>query len=76
MLVLRKMEVMPMIRRGLKGSVLALAVIAMALATRLWMIDFFAADACQDRGGSYHYDVGECSLTRNYAGDVPSLWPF
>jgi|TARA_R100000049_G_scaffold4631_1_gene10701 hypothetical protein len=70
------MEVMPMIRRGLKGSVLALAVIAMALATRLWMIDFFAADACQDRGGSYHYDVGECSLTRNYAGDVPSLWPF
>lgn len=38
--------------------------------------DFFAADACLDRGGSYHYDRQACSFTDNYRGEVPSLWPF
>ena len=25
-------------------------------------------DACLDAGGSWHYDVGECSLTETYEG--------
>ncbi|GAB5348923.1 hypothetical protein [Alteriqipengyuania sp. 357] len=38
--------------------------------------DFWAADTCVDRGGSYHYDRHECSFTDNYQGEVPPLWPF
>ncbi|WP_139020323.1 hypothetical protein [Citromicrobium sp. JLT1363] len=53
----------------------ALAAPVIAYLGYLNAIDFWAADACLDRGGSYHYDLGECSFTENYRGDVPSLWP-
>ncbi|MEL7682125.1 hypothetical protein AAG602_13250 [Citromicrobium bathyomarinum] len=37
---------------------------------------FWAADACLDRGGSYHYDRHGCSFDESHRGEVPSLWPF
>jgi len=29
---------------------------------------FIDIDHCLDRGGSWHYDVNECSMTENYRG--------
>jgi len=29
---------------------------------------FLDIDSCLDRGGSWHYDVNECSFTENYRG--------
>jgi hypothetical protein len=37
---------------------------------------FWAADACLDGGGSYHYERHECRFAESYRGEVPSLWPF
>lgn len=34
-------------------------------------IDLFRIDACLDRGGSWHYDVRQCSFTENYTGPRP-----
>ena len=66
----------PRRRRGFWVISLVLIAPLVAYLAYLYSIDFWAADACQDRGGSYHYDRGECSFTENYAGEVPPLWPF
>jgi len=34
--------------------------------------DFFRIDDCSDSGGSWHYDIRECSHTENYTGPRPS----
>jgi len=34
-------------------------------------VDFFRVDSCLDRGGSWHYDVRQCSFTENYTGPRP-----
>lgn len=54
----------------------ALAAIILAWLGYLWSSDFFAADDCLDRGGSFHYDRHQCSFSENYRGEVPPLWPF
>lgn len=59
-----------------RGLLIVGLIAAGALAGRLYSVDFFAADSCLDRGGSYHYDRGECSFTHDYEGEVPSLSPF
>lgn len=66
----------PALVRGLKIVGLTVAVLAASYAAYLYSIGFWAADSCLDRGGSYHYDRGECSFAENYRGDVPPLWPF
>lgn len=35
------------------------------------LFDYFWIDTCLDRGGSWHYDVRECSYTENYTGPRP-----
>lgn len=61
-------------RRVLIAGAVVIAV-PIAYTIYLYSIDFFAADTCLDRGGSYHYDVGECSFTESYRGEKPPLWP-
>lgn len=63
-------------RKRIAVRVLVLIAPVVAFAAYLHASGFFAADACLDRGGSYHYDRGVCSYTENYRGDVPRLWPF
>lgn len=37
------------------------------------VLTWLAIDACLDRGGSWHDDVGECSFTENYRGSADRL---
>ena len=54
-----------------KFILLLLAMIALVLVA-IWGLPklqrFLAIDDCLARGGSWHYDVGECSFTENYGG--------
>ena len=66
-------------RGGKQGCAWALLAVAAPIAAYLGYLvstDFFAADDCLDRGGSYHYDRHACSFAENYRGEVPPLWPF
>ncbi len=63
-------------RKRIAVLVLVLIAPVVAFAAYLHASGFFAADACLDRGGSYHYDRSVCSFATNYTGDVPPLWPF
>ena len=64
-------------RSGCASAALLLAALVLAYGIYLYSIGFLAADSCLDSGGSYHYDVGECSFSENYRGEVPGLpWPF
>jgi hypothetical protein len=66
-------------RRSGRGCAIVSVVLAaplIAYLAYLYSIDFWAADTCQDRGGSFHYDRSECSFTENYEGELPPLWPF
>jgi hypothetical protein len=64
------------IRAGCARMVLGLIALGGLYFAYLVWSGFFASDTCLDRGGSYHYDTGECSFTENYVGELPSLWPF
>lgn len=44
------------------------ALLIVALWTAPKVQQFLAVDDCLDRGGSWHYDIGECSFTENYQG--------
>jgi hypothetical protein len=58
------------VRRAALATLLAVTVLGIGVAY-LQLSGYFAVDDCLDRGGSYHYDVGECSFTENYKGPVP-----
>ena len=50
---------------------------ALLLGFLIWsvpkVLNWLAIDDCLDRGGSWHYDVGECSFTENYLGSAERL---
>jgi len=56
------------IQRRPKYAEILTVLSSIGLAAFLFLLEPFQIDDCLDRGGSWHYDLEECSFTDNYRG--------
>lgn len=56
------------IQRRLKYALILAVLSAIGLTAFLLLAEPFQIDTCLDRGGSWHYDIKECSFTENHRG--------
>ncbi len=59
----------PLSKRALVLLSVFLGLVLILVLTAPQLALFLEEDTCRDRGGSWHYNVNECSYTENYRPD-------